>query len=225
MCVDVKSLIRGNGVIHERGMSYRPPEDGGTRVCDAQIAGTGMAGPERAGSGLAGTEPGGRDVAGSALGDTELADAELGDTEIIDARAVAAAHAPQAPSFSPVLPGRHHLSGTGLTAQDSAKYLGLELRALSEDSITSFSAEGPVLAPRSRPAARLRSTTFVDALSRRDQVLITFLSGVWLACLVVFWQWWLEPAHRIGMFGLVANSVILAYVSGFPAVFVLAANR
>ena len=63
------------------------------------------------------------------------------------------------------------------------------------------------------------------AVSRTDQAAIVVMSGVWLACLVIFWSWWLEPAHRAGMFGLVANSAVLAYVSGFPVFFILSANR
>ena len=51
------------------------------------------------------------------------------------------------------------------------------------------------------------------------------MSGAWLGCLVVFWSWWLEPGHRAGVFGLVVNSVVLAYVSGFPAFFIVSANR
>ncbi len=124
-----------------------------------------------------------------------------------------------------VLPGRHHRSGTGLTDGDSAKYLGLELGWLSDGSVARFSGLGPALVRRTGPRRRIRGSTFTDALSRRDQAAITVMSGAWLACVIVFWMWWLEPAHRVGVFGLVVNSAVLAYVSGFPVFFVVAANR
>ncbi len=124
-----------------------------------------------------------------------------------------------------VLPGRHHRSGTGLDAADSAKYLGLEIGWLSDGAVARFSGAGPVLARRPRPRTRLRASTFADALRRRDQALVVVLSGAWLASLMIFWSWWLEPAHRIGLVGLVANSAVLAYVSGFPASFIIGVNR
>ena len=42
---------------------------------------------------------------------------------------------------------------------------------------------------------------------------------------MVFWDWWLTPAHRISTFGLVANSLVLAYISCFPVLFVIVVNR
>ncbi len=124
-----------------------------------------------------------------------------------------------------VLPGRHHRSGTGLDAADSSKYLGLEIGWLSDGTVARFSKAGPILARRPGPRTRLRASTFTDALSRRDQALVVVLSGTWLACLVIFWSWWLEPAHRLGLAGLVVNSVVLAYVSVFPASFIIGVNR
>ena len=124
-----------------------------------------------------------------------------------------------------VLRGRHHRSGTEFSATDSAQYLDLELGSLADGSLKRFSGRGPVLAVRTTERPRLRHSTFTDALNRRDQAAIVFLSGAWLACLYIFWSWWLQPAHRIGVFGLVVNSAVLAYVSGFPAFFIMAVNR
>jgi len=124
-----------------------------------------------------------------------------------------------------VLPGRHHRSGTGLDAADSAKYLGLEIGWLSDGTVARFSKAGPVLVRRQRPRTRLRASTFTDALRRRDQALVVVMSGAWLACVVIFCSWWLEPAHRIGVVGLVVNSAVLAYVSVFPASFIVGINR
>lgn len=142
-----------------------------------------------------------------------------------DAAVVAGPQAPAAPGTITVLPGRHHRSGTGLTDPDGAKYLGLELGWLTDGSVAGFTAGGPSLAPRKERQPRLRASTFTDALSRTDQAIIVVMSGAWLACLYVFWTWWLEPAHRASPFGLVVNSAVLAYVSGFPVFFIVAANR
>ncbi len=124
-----------------------------------------------------------------------------------------------------VLPGRHRRPGSDLNARDSLRHLGLELGSLSGGSVRRFSGLGPVLAPRREPRRRLRHSTFISALSRSDRALVTVMSGAWLGCLVIFWSWWLEPAHRAGVAGLVVNSVVLGYLSGFPVFFVIGANR
>ena len=84
----------------------------------------------------------------------------------------------QAASRGAVLPGRHRHSGTGLTEQDSSRDLSLELGWLSDGSVASVRASGPVLAPRKGPRPRLRRSTFVAAVSRTDQAAIVVMSGV-----------------------------------------------
>jgi cellulose synthase (UDP-forming) len=153
----------------------------------------------------------------------EFAENELADTGAA-ATGVAVDPVHGASATVTVLPGKHHRSGTGL-AVDSTGDLGLELGWLTDGSVTDFTGRGPVLAPRKARKQRLRRSTFVDALSRTDQTAIVLMSGAWLACVYVFWTWWLEPAHRAGLFGLVVNSAVLAYVSGFPVFFIVAANR
>jgi cellulose synthase (UDP-forming) len=120
--------------------------------------------------------------------------------------------------------GRHRSANDSSTGR-SGKFLGLELGWLSDGSLASFSGIGPVLARPAELRPRLRHSTFRDALSGRDQTAVVLMSGAWLACVYIFWSWWLEPAHRVGVFGLVANSAVLAYVSGFPAFFIIAVNR
>lgn len=124
-----------------------------------------------------------------------------------------------------VLPGRHRREGSDLSARDSLKHLGLELRALSGGSVARFSGLGPVLARRRDPIRRVRHSTFTEALRSADRAFITVMSGLWLGCLVIFWAWWLSPVHWEGLAGLVVNSVVLAYVSGFPVFFVISVNR
>jgi cellulose synthase/poly-beta-1,6-N-acetylglucosamine synthase-like glycosyltransferase len=124
----------------------------------------------------------------------------------------------------PAEPGRHR-SADDIVAGRGEKFLGLELGWLSEWSLAGFSGIGPELARQATPRPRLRRGTFSYALSGWDQAAVVLMSGAWLACLYIFWSWWLEPAHRIGLFGLVANSAVLVYVSGFPAFFIVGANR
>ncbi|MDR2986165.1 MAG: glycosyltransferase [Nocardiopsaceae bacterium] len=123
----------------------------------------------------------------------------------------------------PESPGRHR--STGASETRNAKFLSLELAYLSDGSVARFSGIGPVLARRVGPRPRLRPATFTEALSGWDQTAIVLMSGAWLASVYIFWSWWLEPAHRVGLFGLVANSVVLAYVSGFPVFFIAGVNR
>ena len=124
----------------------------------------------------------------------------------------------------PCSPGRHR-STRGISVARSTKFLGRELGWLSDWSVASFSGIGPVLAPRPGPRRRLRRSTFTDALSGWDQTAIVLMSGAWLACVYIFWSWWVEPAHWVGLFALVANSAVLAYVSGFPVFFIASVNR
>jgi cellulose synthase/poly-beta-1,6-N-acetylglucosamine synthase-like glycosyltransferase len=124
----------------------------------------------------------------------------------------------------PDSPGRHR--STSRTSSDrSARFLGLELGSLSDGSVAAFSGIGPVLAPRPKSRQRLLRSTFTDALSGRDQAAVVLMSGAWLACVYIFWSWWLEPVHRVGLFGLIANSTVLAYMSGFPVFFIAGVNR
>ena len=121
-------------------------------------------------------------------------------------------------------PGRHR-SAPDSSAGESAKFLGLELGWLSDWSLAGFSGIGPVVGRPAAPRPRLRGSTFKDGLSGRDQAAVVLMSGAWLACVYIFWSWWLEPVHQVGLFGLVANSVVLAYVSGFPVFFMIGVTR
>jgi hypothetical protein len=94
--------------------------------------------------------------------------------------------------------GRHR-SSVGSSVRESGKFLDLELGWLSNWSLVSFSGFGPVLAAPATPRPRLRSSTFRDALNGRAQTAVVLLPGAWLACLYIFWSWWLQPAHRAGL--------------------------
>ncbi|MGQ4729084.1 glycosyltransferase family 2 protein [Streptomyces sp. Ju416(a)] len=90
--------------------------------------------------------------------------------------------------------------------------------------MASIGPDGPALA---RPPRRLtpHSSSFVRAFSRSDRFLVTLLSLGWVACLVWFWTWWLEPSHRIGWLGMVINSALLLYLTYLPVHFLVALIR
>lgn len=120
-------------------------------------------------------------------------------------------------------PGRHRrASGAPLTSAGPNTIIGLKL--LSGGTVLDVSPSGPVIARRERRHS-LRSNTFVPVLGWRDRWLIAALSLGWLASLADFWAWWLEPSHRVGLFGLIVNSAVLMYMSCFPSFFVAVANR
>jgi len=99
------------------------------------------------------------------------------------------------------------------------------IRELSGGNVVDIRASGPTLA---RDKARRRSLdrqALAPSVGRLDRVLIAALSTAWLACLVWFWVWWLQPEHVVTWPGLVVNSVLLLYLSYQPIYFVLAVNR
>jgi cellulose synthase/poly-beta-1,6-N-acetylglucosamine synthase-like glycosyltransferase/beta-mannanase len=61
------------------------------------------------------------------------------------------------------------------------------------------------------PHPELGSGGLAKALPRRDRVALAALAGLWLASVVFFWLWWLEPAHQATLAGLVVNSAVLAF--------------
>ena len=48
---------------------------------------------------------------------------------------------------------------------------------------------------------------------------------IWLAALVAFWIWWLQPEHNIGWFGFVLSTLVLAWVTLIPLYFTLIVFR
>jgi len=95
----------------------------------------------------------------------------------------------------------------------------------SDGNVVDAPPSGPVLARSSRVPRRPRPGTFVPLLSGRDRVLVGALTAAWIAALVFFWTWWLEPAHRVGWVGLVVNSLLIGYVTAIPVYFLILANR
>ena len=95
----------------------------------------------------------------------------------------------------------------------------------SDGNVVDAPPSGPVFARSSRAPRRPQPGTFVPLLSGRDRVLVGALTAAWVAALVFFWTWWLEPAHRVGWVGLVVNSLLIGYVTAIPVYFLILANR
>ncbi len=120
--------------------------------------------------------------------------------------------------------GRGAAVGTAVSSPDPAD-IARDVDQLSGGNVRRVTRSGPVLAARQPPRRQLRGGTLIWALTGPDRAIVAALTAGWLAALVWFWTWWLEPAHRLGIFGLVVNSVVLGYVSFFPVFFVAGANR
>jgi cellulose synthase (UDP-forming) len=56
---------------------------------------------------------------------------------------------------------------------------------------------------------------------------VEYLTGavVWLAALVYFWTWWIDPAHYLGFFGFLTVTLALAWVTFLPAYFLFVFYR
>jgi cellulose synthase (UDP-forming) len=63
------------------------------------------------------------------------------------------------------------------------------------------------------PRRRRRVLRFglVPALPLHDRLGLIAIAGLWLACTVFFWSWWLQPAHLDTVAGLVVNSAVLGF--------------
>ncbi|GAY09268.1 glycosyltransferase family 2 protein [Pseudonocardia sp. N23] len=118
-------------------------------------------------------------------------------------------------------PGRQrprHAAGTADELLD-------HLRSLSGGGVVDAPPSGPTFAPGPPVRRDLGAGLLVPVVGRRDQVLVAALSIGWASSLVMFWVWWLQPAHRTSWAGLVVNSAVLAYLTLLPAYFLLTANR
>ncbi|GLP64738.1 N-acetylglucosaminyltransferase [Streptomyces sp. TUS-ST3] len=111
-----------------------------------------------------------------------------------------------------------HLPGT-----DDAM-LRTHLRRLSAGNVVDAPADGPVFG---KPRRKLTPgpTSWVPRLGRLDQMKVSLLAVCWWTALVVFWEWWLRPEHRIGWAGFALNSALLLYLSVLPLYFVLVMMR
>lgn len=108
----------------------------------------------------------------------------------------------------------------GTAAAGSREDLGARLLALSGGKVVRIPPDGPAFGGRA-PALRTEATSFVSVLPRAGRLKVAILVTGWLACLVWFWVWWLQPAHRVGWVGLVVNSALLMYLSLMPLHFLV----
>jgi cellulose synthase/poly-beta-1,6-N-acetylglucosamine synthase-like glycosyltransferase len=102
--------------------------------------------------------------------------------------------------------------------------LETEIRELSGGNVVRIGPSGPTFA-RLRRARATRASTFVSTLRPHDRVAVAGLTAGWLVSFVTFWAWWFQPTHRVGWAGLALNSLLLLYLTGLPAYYLLAASR
>jgi len=103
--------------------------------------------------------------------------------------------------------------------------LTAQLAHLSGGEVVDAPPSGPTFAPGPPVRRALGRDLLVPVLGRCDRVLVAVLSVGWVASLVVFWVWWLQPSHRTSWAGLAVNSAVLAYLTLLPSYFLLTANR
>jgi cellulose synthase (UDP-forming) len=72
---------------------------------------------------------------------------------------------------------------------------------------------------------KTRADLLWPLLDRTDRLLIGLLTAGWLASVLSFWVWLLRPEHRVSIFGLIVNCVLLGYLSATPVYFLVAVNR
>ncbi|MEV0807750.1 glycosyltransferase [Micromonospora sp. NPDC050200] len=99
-----------------------------------------------------------------------------------------------------------------------------EIRNLSGGNVLRAGPGGPTLTPF-RHLRATRASTFVSTLRRRDRVAVAGLTAGWATSFLAFWFWWWQPAHRVGWAGLALNSLLLLYLTGLPAYYLLAVSR
>ena len=128
------------------------------------------------------------------------------------------------PVIRPTAEMRPASTATSRTRMINTEALKLSIISSSRGSIAKVSKMGPTIAVSVRLRA-LQKFTFVPMLRTSDRIIVAFLSLCWLATFVDFWFWWLMPSHEVTALGTALNSVVLAYLTGYPAFYLLAANR
>ncbi|AZM45834.1 N-acetylglucosaminyltransferase [Streptomyces sp. WAC 06738] len=114
--------------------------------------------------------------------------------------------------------------GSRTAAAGSHEDLRARILALSDGNVVRIPAGGPTFG-RPSPSLRTRAGSFAPVFSRADRRKVTILVTGWLVCLVWFWVWWLQPAHRIGWVGFLVNSALLMYLSLMPLHFLVPVLR
>jgi cellulose synthase/poly-beta-1,6-N-acetylglucosamine synthase-like glycosyltransferase len=112
-------------------------------------------------------------------------------------------------------------SGSGIDRRGLAE----QVTALSGGLVRGVPASGPVLDRSRNPRRRTAGTTFEPALPRGTRIVVAGLTAAWVAALVTFWTWLVQPAHRTSGLGLGLTGVVLAYLSLMPVYYMVGVNR
>jgi cellulose synthase (UDP-forming) len=95
---------------------------------------------------------------------------------------------------------------------------------LSGGHVGRITPHGPIFVGPPR-RSKVESGTFVPALAKRDRITIAVLGLGWAVCFAAFWQWWLQPGHRVTWAGLAMTSLLLLYLTAQASYFLLAVSR
>ncbi|GAA4988448.1 glycosyltransferase [Yinghuangia aomiensis] len=102
--------------------------------------------------------------------------------------------------------------------------LQARIMRLSSGNVVRVTGYGPLFG--AHPAARTTAPdSFAPVLDRRDRIAVRVLTAGWAVCFLWFWIWWWNPVHQVGWFGMAVTSVLVFYLAGLPAHFLVAVAR
>jgi cellulose synthase/poly-beta-1,6-N-acetylglucosamine synthase-like glycosyltransferase len=116
--------------------------------------------------------------------------------------------------------GRHPTGNARLDIEIDAR-----LARLSRGTVAGVTPYGPLFEHARARVRQTRPDTFVPALDRRNRAAVALLTLGWFVCFVWFWVWWSDPVHRVGWVGYVVTTLLVLYLSGLPAHFLIAVAR
>ncbi|WP_084514464.1 glycosyltransferase family 2 protein [Nocardia acidivorans] len=112
-----------------------------------------------------------------------------------------------------------------LSSASAAESVESYVRRISGGLVRTIEPSGPVFAQPIPARQRTRRRTFEPALGIRSRLAVAVGSLAWSIVIVLFWMWWMRPQHRLGLFGFVVTTVLVAYVTLLPMYFLLTVNR
>lgn len=112
-----------------------------------------------------------------------------------------------------------------LTLEPAAEGIESYVRRISDGVVRTIEPSGPVFAQPVPARRRTRPHTFEPALGIGSRVAVAVGTLTWALIIALFWVWWMQPQHRLGRFGFVVTTLLVAYVTLLPIYFLLTVNR
>lgn len=111
------------------------------------------------------------------------------------------------------------------TVEPVAESVESYVRRISDGVVRTIEPSGPVFAQPIPERQRTRPRTFAPALGHRSRLAVAVGTLAWAIVIALFWVWWLQPQHRLGLIGFVVTTLLVAYVTLIPIYFLLTVNR